>query len=81
MHERTCTWIRASLRVFIRINANAVSCVRLRACSHTGLIKTQNVFARKNRKTQLHFGFRNFHDVLYRVYLYVATEVQLYQHA
>ena len=50
---------------FKRINANAVSCVRLRACSRAGLIKTQNAFVRKNRKTQTHFGFRNFQDVLY----------------
>ena len=60
-----CTWIRVSLRAFTRINANAVSCVRLHACSRTGLIKTQNAFASKNRKTQTHFGFRNFQDVLY----------------
>ena len=42
---------------------NAVSCVG--ACYRAGLIKSQNAFARKNRKTQTHFGFRNFQDVLY----------------
>ena len=36
-----------SLRAFTHINANAVSCVPLRACSRAGLIKMQNVFARK----------------------------------
>ena len=42
-----------------------LACMRLRACSRAGLIKTQNAFARKNRKIQTHFGFRNFQDVLY----------------
>ena len=44
-----CTWtcIRVSLRLFTRKNANAVVCVRLRACLRADLIKTQNAFARK----------------------------------
>ena len=36
-----------SLRVFTRINGNAVSYMRLRVCSRAGLIETQNAFARK----------------------------------
>ena len=36
---QACTWIRVSLRAFTRINASTVS--------RAGLIKTQNVFARK----------------------------------
>ena len=44
----------------------AFAYVHLRACSCTGLIKTQNVLARKKiRKTQTHFWFRNFQNVLY----------------
>ena len=62
-----------SLRAFTCINANAVSCVCLRACSRVGLIKTQNAFARKKiakLKHSLgsetsHFVSRNFQDVLY----------------
>ena len=45
----------------------AFACMHLRACSRAGLIKTQNAFVRKNHKTQTHFGFRNFQDVLYIV--------------
>ena len=50
-----CTCIRVSLHLFTCINANTVSyvrmracvCVRLRACLHADLIKTQNAFAIK----------------------------------
>ena len=62
---RACTWICVSLRAFTRINANTVSCMHLRACSHAGLIKTQTRLRAKIRKTQTHFGFWNFQDVLY----------------
>ena len=55
---------------FTRINANAVSCVRLRACSRAGLIKKRKTRLRaKNHKIQTHFVFRNFQDVLYHVFL------------
>ena len=59
----THKWKRSFLRACVCVRAFA--CVRLRACYRAGLIKTQNAFARKNRKTQTHFGFRNFQDVLY----------------
>ena len=58
--------ILSSVRAFTRINANAVSYVRLRACSRVGLIKTQNTFAcKKKSQNSKHFGFRNFQDILY----------------
>ena len=40
-----------SLRACTRINGNTVSCVRLRAGYRTGLIKSQNAFARKKSQT------------------------------
>ena len=42
-----CTFIRVSLHLFKRKNANAVSYVRMRACLRADLIKMQNAFVRK----------------------------------
>ena len=66
----THKWKRSFLRAF--------ASVRLRACSHTGLIKTQNAFTRKNRKTQTHFGFRNCQDVHYSTLPSTVGTYQLY---
>ena len=52
----------------------AFACVHLRAFYRAGLIKSQNAFARKNLKTQMHFGFRNFQDVLY-IYIYIGSSI------
>ena len=62
----TCAYTIMHLdpREFACVHTHMHKCKRsfLRAFSVAGLIKTQKAFA---RKTQTHFGFRNFQDVLY----------------
>ena len=63
-----CRWHCAGMyldpREFACIHTHKYKRSFLRACSRTGLIKTQNAFVHKNCKIQTHFGFRNFQDVL-----------------
>ena len=48
----THKWKRSFLRAF--------ACVHLRACYRAGLIKSQNAFDAKNRKTQSTLGSETF---------------------
>ena len=83
-HACTCNCVRAHMHLDTRefacvhthkckrsfLRAFACFCERAFAC--VGLIKTQNAFALKNRKTQTQFGFRNFQDVR-TICMYVCT--------
>ena len=56
--------IRVSLRACTRINGNAVSCVVCVRVNAQVQLNRKTRLRAKNRKTQTHFGFRNFQDVL-----------------
>ena len=63
------------LREFACVHTHKCKRSFLRAFSCTGLIKRKARLRAKNRKTQTHFGFRNFQDVLY---IHTNTSSSLY---
>ena len=70
LHLHACVRMHLDPREFACVYTHKckLSFLRVFVCSRVGLIKMQNAFACKNRKTQTHVGFKNFPDVLY-VYL------------